>query len=298
MTTVEFEDVSDLHTMIDAAKPMLSLPAEATAEEVYINGFEVVLQQITKSFSSNATKAEYLRLAVLRDIDFKTGETEEMYNLAHRVGASYLMHGKIKDAEETLLYALGGLNKIHGDQEKNVHPEVLKVCGTLTTVYERSGEYKKAIAMASRVLKAQEEQLGNLHRTTLLTITNVAGLLQHVEDTSQSEDMYKRALIGLETVIKSEAEEKRSKKNESEGSGGGNDDSSVTVDLDLDYLTCMGNYAILLEKKKDEDSVSLALTYYKRALRGKEILLGKNDPDTLRSLSNLGNKNLCCLSSS
>ena len=113
MTTVEFEDVSDLHTMIDAAKPMLSLPAEATAEEVYINGFEVVLQQITKSFSSNATKAEYLRLAVLRDIDFKTGETEEMYNLAHRVGASYLMHGKIKDAEETLLYALGGLNKIH-----------------------------------------------------------------------------------------------------------------------------------------------------------------------------------------
>jgi hypothetical protein len=126
--SVEFEDVSDLCAMVDAAKTTLQLPSTATNAEVYHKGFEVVLQHITTTFSHNTTKAQYLRLAVLQDINITEKENEATYHLAHRVGASYLMHGKVKRAETILLLALSGLNKLHGDAT-DVHPEVLKVCG-------------------------------------------------------------------------------------------------------------------------------------------------------------------------
>ena len=286
MSVVEFEDVSDLCAMVDAAKTTLQLPSTATNAEVYHKGFEVVLQHITTTFSHNTTKAQYLRLAVLQDINITEKENEATYHLAHRVGASYLMHGKVKRAETILLLALSGLNKLHGDAT-DVHPEVLKVCGTLTTVYERSGDYKKAIAMASRVLKAQEAQLGPKHRETLSSVTNVAGLLLHVGDVQQSEDLYQRALVDLAQVVQQEQDDGPTNNKPGKTVGTGKEQKGVELDLDLDYLTCLGNYAILLEKKPDPDSQELALSYYKRALRGKETLLGKKNPDTLRSLSNL-----------
>ena len=265
-SNVEFTDVSDLHAVLDAARPLLSLPSTSTSQEIYHAGFEAVLQQITTLYpdSTDSTKAHRLRLAVLQDIDLTSEENEATANLAHRVGAAYLMHGKLLEAKQTLLLSLGGLNKVHGE----LHPEVLKCCGTLTTVYERMGDYKTAIAMASRVLKAQEEQLGSKHRETLTSVTNVAGLLQHVGDVKQAEDMYIRALAELQVVCEEE---------------------HVEMDADLDYLTCLGNYAVLLEKKPDanEESQSVALSYYKRAVRGKERVLGKENPDTLRSMSNL-----------
>jgi len=276
---VDFEDVTEIEDIITTARTTLQLDADSPTSTVYSKGFEVVLQLIGQQIGKkNPKKAQKLRLSVLREIDL-TQEDEETYNLAHRVGASYLMHGQLKDAETTLTLALGGLNK-NSNKNKNknknnaahgggeLHPDALKVCGTLGTVYERTGDYKKAIALASRLLKAQEEQFGATHRDTLHSVTNVAGLLLHVGDTQQAEDLYVRAKEALEVLCA---------------------EISKNTDDDLDYLTCLGNYAILLEKKtQNVDSQQLALSYYKRALRGKEKLLGKSNPDTLRSLSNLG----------
>ena len=261
--SIEFEDVTDLQAMVDAARSRLKLPADSTTDQVYVAGFEIVLSQISSSYGKeDSSKANYLRMAVLSSIDLD-GDNEETYHLAHRVGAAYLMHGWVAEAEETLNLALGGFNKLHQGEEVQ-SADSLKVCGSLGTLYEKSGDYKKAIALASRLLKAQENRNGLQHRDTLLSVVNVAGLLQHVGDLKQSEDMYRKAMSTLEKVC---SEEK------------------IAMDDDLDYVMCMGNFAVLLEKKKEGEGE--ALSYYKRSLRGKKKLLGENNPDTLRSLSNL-----------
>ena len=263
MSSIVIEDVTEMEDIISQARIKLKLDSTTPTSKVFSEGFEIVLQEITFGIGTkNPEQAQNMRLSVLNDIDL-TATNEKTYQLAHRVGAAYLMHGEIKKAETVLTQALGGITKIHGE----LHPEVLKVCVTLGTVYESSGAYKKAIALASRVLKAMEEQLGSTHRDTINSVTNVAGLLQHVGDVKQAEDMYQRAKTGFEDICK---------------------ENDIAPDDDLDYVTCLGNFAILLEKKSnDETNQTVALSYYKRALRGKEKILGETNADTLRSLSNL-----------
>jgi tetratricopeptide (TPR) repeat protein len=195
--SIEFEDVTDLQQMVDAARALLKLPADSTTDQIYVTGFEIVLSQISSTYGKqDSAKANYLRMSVLQNIDLD-GDNEETYHLAHRVGAAYLMHGWVAEAEETFNLALGGFNKLHKGEETQ-STEILKVCGSLGTLYEKSGDYKKAIALASRLLKAQEEKSGPDHRDTLLSVVNVAGLLQHVGDLKQAEDMYRRAMTSLE----------------------------------------------------------------------------------------------------
>jgi tetratricopeptide (TPR) repeat protein len=158
---------------------------------------------------------------------------------------------------------MAGMTKLFGD----LSAEVVQVCATLSTLHEQQGQYKKAVAILVRVLKAQESSLGESARMTLNTVSNLAGLLSHVGDLQQAKDMYIRAAMGLAVLARA--------------AHGGVEGSE---DKDLDLLCCLGNQAILMEKLGDQDG---ALALCKRALRGKVALLGKRHAETLRSFNNL-----------
>ena len=252
-------------TVLPLARKRAGSPEDTPAEQLYRDSFEVVLAVINEHVgATDAKTAAALRSTVLDAIDYEAAEDEAAYELSHRLGASLMIHtSRYEDAEKALLHSMAGMTRIHGE----LSDQVVRVCSTLSTLHEKKGEYKKAVAILGRVLKAQEDSLGHSARMTLNTVSSLAGLLSHIGDLQQAKDLYTRATAGLTTLAREEH--------------GGEEGAE---DKDLDLLCCWGNQSILLEKIGEQEE---AMSLCKRALRGKVALLGERHAETLRSFNNL-----------
>ena len=259
------------HTMlhesvIPLARQKASVSEDVSVEGLYIEAFEVVLAVINEIVAKKDVKmAQQLRNNVLDAIDISNNidNKENTCKLAHRLGAALMIYGRYDDAEKALLQSMAGMTKLHGE----LSTQVVQVCATLSTLHEQRGEYRKAVGILARVLKAQENSFGENSRVTLNTVASLAGLLSHVGDLQQSHDMYERATSGLISLARAE--------------NGGQEGSE---DKDFDVLCCLGNQALLMEKRGDRQG---ALQLCKRALRGKIDLLTEQHPEALRSFNNL-----------
>ena len=118
-------------------------------------------------------------------------------------------------------------------------------------------ELMASIDQLRRALEGREQQLGANHPSTLISVHNLAGLLQAQGKLSDAEPLYRRALEGREQQL-------------------GADHPST--------LTSVHNLAVLLQA---QGKLSEAEPLFRRAVEGREQQLGADHPDTLKSVSGL-----------
>jgi tetratricopeptide (TPR) repeat protein len=119
------------------------------------------------------------------------------------------------------------------------------------------GKYKEAEEMSRGAFEAREAILGAEHTATLVSMNNLALVLQLQGKYEQAEDLHRRVLEGTRKAL--------------------GEDHPET-------LTSLANLALTL---KEQGKYDLAEDMNRQALEGSEIILGKEHPDTLTSLGNL-----------
>ena len=161
-----------LHNVVlPLARKRTGTPDITPPEQIYRDCFEVVLAIINERVGAmDAKMASTLRNTVINAVDYE-GDDEQAYTLAHRLGAALMIHtSRYEDAEKALRHSMAGMTRIYGE----LSTEVVQVCATLSTLLEKQGQYKKAVVILVRVLKAQESSLGKNARMTLNTVSNLS----------------------------------------------------------------------------------------------------------------------------
>jgi len=120
-----------------------------------------------------------------------------------------------------------------------------------------NGLYPAADPLLKRALEARERVLGPEHPSTLVSVNNLAYLLESTGDYAGAEPLYRRALEARERVLGPEHP---------------------------DTLVSVNNLAGLLESTGDYAG---AEPLYRRALEASERVLGPEHPSTLVSVNNL-----------
>ncbi len=126
-----------------------------------------------------------------------------------------------------------------------------------------NGVYSPAEPLLRRALEASERVLGPEHSDTLLSMNNLAMLLEHKGDNGGAQPLLERAMEARERLLGPEHP---------------------------DTLTSVNNLALLLSNQGDYAG---AQPLYERALEARERVRGPEHPDTLVSVNNLA----CLLSS-
>ncbi|OCL03965.1 hypothetical protein AOQ84DRAFT_226702 [Glonium stellatum] len=179
--------------------------------------------------------------------------------------------GKYKQAEEMYWRALEGREKVLGRER----PDALTSVNNPASVLRYQGKYKQADEMNRRALEWCEKVLGEEHPTTLTSVSDLALVLQDQGKYEQAEEMSRRALKWCEKVLGIE--------------------HSAT-------LTSVSNLALVLKNQgkvlqdqennlalvlQDQGKYEQAEEMSRRALKGRQKVLGNKHSDTLRSLTNL-----------
>jgi tetratricopeptide (TPR) repeat protein len=125
------------------------------------------------------------------------------------------------------------------------------------------GDYVGAEPLYRRALEAHERVFGPEHPSTLVSVSNLAGLLSCTGDYAGAEPLYRRALEAQERVLGPEHP---------------------------DTLFSVSNLAFLLSRTGD---YARAKSLCFRALGTRERVLGSEHPDTLTSVSNLAGLLAC-----
>ncbi|KAF8538700.1 hypothetical protein BDD12DRAFT_884441 [Trichophaea hybrida] len=151
------------------------------------------------------------------------------------------------------LRALDGYEKTLGKD----HPSTLTTVNNMASVFDRQGDYGKALEWYQRALDGKEKTLGKDHPSTLDTVNNMALVFGSQGDYGKALEWYQRALDGKEKTL-------------------GKDHPST--------LTTVNNMASVFRSQGDYGK---ALEWYQRALDGKEKTLGKDHPSTLTTVNNM-----------
>jgi tetratricopeptide (TPR) repeat protein len=181
------------------------------------------------------------------------------------LGRALSDQGKYKEAEKMFRQVLEEREKSLGPE----HPHTLSSLDSLADVLSRQGKYNEAEQMYRQVLEEREKSLRLEHPHTLSSLHALAVVLSQQGKYNEAEQMYRRALAGYEKVLGPEHP---------------------------DTLTSVNNLALLLQNTivwKDLDVLERQDSYdeieqmYRRALAGREKVLGPEHPYTLTSVDNL-----------
>ena len=179
------------------------------------------------------------------------------------------------------------------------HPDTLRGLNNLALVLMQEGDYAGAEPLYRRALEASERVLGPEHPATLTSVNNLAGLLNNKGDYAGAEPLYRRAMEGVRAGLGAGAS-RHAEQREQPGriavqqrglrgrgavatagrwrAASGSWGRSIPA-----ALMSMNNLANLLCNKGD---FAGAEPLYRRALQGRERVLGPLHPDTLASLNN------------
>jgi tetratricopeptide (TPR) repeat protein len=161
------------------------------------------------------------------------------------------------------------------------------------------GDFAGAEPLYRRALEVRERVLGPEHPDTLVSVNNLAGLLESTGDYAGAEPLYRRALEARERVLGPEHPSTLVSVNNLAGLLYRTGDYAGAEPLyrraleaservlgpeHPDTLTSVNNLAALLESKGD---CAGAEPLYRRAVEALERVLGAEHPDTLTSVSNL-----------
>ncbi len=184
--------------------------------------------------------------------------------------------------------------------------------------------YSEAETLYRHILKIDEQNFGNQHPQTLMTIASLAALSQEQGALTEARELYERALIppqdgivlsqidsatvemNLANLLMDEADPTDLEPHNPEiqraeqllRSSLGVFESTLGPD-DTTTLTCLSNLAVLLRKRDDygeysdgEEGTIEAEAICRRVLERRQILLGPSHPQTMSSVNNL--MNLLC----
>ncbi|OBT60492.1 hypothetical protein VE03_10079 [Pseudogymnoascus sp. 23342-1-I1] len=184
-----------------------------------------------------------------------------------RLGSVLEKQGKYEEAEAMQRRALGGREKVLGVE----HPDTLTSVSNVGWVLEKQGKYEEAEAMQRRALEGREKVLGVEHPDTLTSVSQLGSVLEKQGKYEEAEAMHWRDLKGSEKVLGVEHP---------------------------DTLTSVSNVGWVLEKQGNVSQLGWVLekqgkyeeaeAMQRRALEGREKVLGVEHPDTLTSVSQLG----------
>ncbi|KAF8245505.1 hypothetical protein K440DRAFT_555694, partial [Wilcoxina mikolae CBS 423.85] len=113
--------------------------------------------------------------------------------LLHNIGIYLYWKGEYDAAE-------GHLTRSY-EIERSISSDILKVTYSLAMVYERKGDYNKALDWYGRALAGDEKSLGKDHPTTLNTVDNIASVYSSQGDYSRALNWCERALAGKEKSL-------------------------------------------------------------------------------------------------
>ena len=161
------------------------------------------------------------------------------------------------------------------------------------------GEYATAKVMLCEVITEREKELGVNHPNTLISVNNLALVLDAQGRYKEAETMHQRALNGFEKELRVNHPDTLASLNNLAGvlNAQGRYKEAETMhqralkeyekELGVnhpDTLASINNLALVLERQKRYKE---AETMHRRALKGFEKELGVNHPDTLASITNL-----------
>ncbi|GIM13817.1 hypothetical protein Vretimale_16879, partial [Volvox reticuliferus] len=180
--------------------------------------------------------------------------------------------GRYDEAQKLQRRALYGREVVLGPD----HPDTLASVNNLANALYDQGMYSDAMPLHRRALESRERVLGDEHPETLGSVDNLANVLQSLGRYKEAEPLQRRALAGRERVL-------------------GPDHP--------DTLASLGNLAVLLQSLAaggDEAAfpssaaaatsggyLAEAESLHRRALVGRERVLGPDHPHTLASVSGL-----------
>jgi tetratricopeptide (TPR) repeat protein len=166
--------------------------------------------------------------------------------------------------------------------------------GSLAAVYDKQGDYSKALKWFSRALAGWETLLGKDHPSTLTTVNNMACVYGNQGDHNKALEWFGRPLAGFKKLLEKEHPSKLATV--------GNIARMYTSQGDRRkwFGRALAGFEKSLRKEHPSTLTAddMALTYgnrgdsktlkwFGRALVGRENLLGKEHPDTLTTGSNV-----------
>eukprot|EP00913_Durusdinium_trenchii_P000501 g458.t1 len=186
-----------------------------------------------------------------------------------RSAETAMVLGRLKQAEQYHLKII----QLRQSSLGYDHLETLQAMSNLAYMYKMLGQLDKAEPLYRRVLASHENHLGPSHNVTAASMANLAGLLKEKGRLEESEVLYRRALERL------------------------HHDTLQTVNDLASLLRLKGAYdeAQLLYERALAGRKALLSSFierpgqelYRHVVAGRERRLGKEHPDTLRSISNL-----------
>ena len=129
----------------------------------------------------------------------------------------------------------------------------------LAELYQKMGEYDKALPLHEKALKIREKLLGESHPNTADSYNNLANIYQYMGEYDKAFPLHKKALRIREEIL-----------------GESHPDTASSYNNLANVYQDMGEY-------------DKALPLHEKALKIREKLLGKSHPDTANSYHNLAN---------
>ena len=163
-------------------------------------------------------------------------------------------YGLYKDAEEVFLRQISIAEEMYGKEDKNTAASYNEI----GLVYDRQGDYGKALEYHFKALAIKEKVLGTEHPSTATSYNNIGAIYKAQSDYGKALEYYQKALAIREKVF-------------------GTEHPSTA--------TSYNNIGAVYDDKGDYDK---ALEYYFKALAIREKVLGMEHPDTATSYNNIG----------